>query len=338
MLHPIRPSRRSFGFTLVELLVVIGIIAVLISMLLPALNAARRQANTVTCLSALKQHANAYAMYAADNQGWWPVSAHYWVGAEAPTLRDKRYHDFIAKYLMSPQSVTDSAGVTYTDANMNFNGTVGFEATVGKYATHGEFGTKMDPVWIGTMRDRNSVLWGCPTWNRFGAAATQYNFGSNNGYAMNPFPLAPNDRDTTPPMPPSENEETATAWIISAGHTASAGPEFKGRYFKASAWKRGSERALLFDALQSGGYWTNTAYTAPAGKVNNKWPFLPENPVGAVFPARGHQSAIPFDWNRHAKAAVGSVKPNDISMNVLFVDGHAATISVREAYRAVRFN
>jgi len=66
--------RRRHGFTLVELLVVIGIIAVLISLLLPALNRARAHAISVQCLSNLRQIGQISFQYAQENGGWLPPS------------------------------------------------------------------------------------------------------------------------------------------------------------------------------------------------------------------------------------------------------------------------
>lgn len=70
-------TKKSHGFTLVELLVVIGIIAVLVSILLPALNRARASAVMVQCQSNMKQLAQGVILYATENGGFYPSNDSY---------------------------------------------------------------------------------------------------------------------------------------------------------------------------------------------------------------------------------------------------------------------
>ena len=82
-------NRRVGGFTLIELLVVIAIIALLIAILLPSLEAARRQAKMSACLSHIKNIASSSRVYEADDPQGWGIPVHpaqYKQNASNPTF------------------------------------------------------------------------------------------------------------------------------------------------------------------------------------------------------------------------------------------------------------
>ena len=74
---PTNVGPASRAFTLVELLVVIGIIALLIGLLMPVLGRAREAAKTTACLSNLRQMGTAAAAYVAEHRGFYPPSQWY---------------------------------------------------------------------------------------------------------------------------------------------------------------------------------------------------------------------------------------------------------------------
>ncbi len=103
-----QPSCRRTGFTLVELLVVIGVIALLIGLLLPALAAAREESKRVKCLSNLRQMLIAVNVYADNSKGSYPPA--YWYSGSGPTFAETDW-DFTTT--MSPSGAVTTPGLLW---------------------------------------------------------------------------------------------------------------------------------------------------------------------------------------------------------------------------------
>ena len=101
--------RRIRAFTLVELLVVIGIIALLIAILLPSLNKARQQAQLVACLSGMRQIGLAMNAHASEHRNHFPLAAEIWGAADA-----------------TPQALGDVGMKNYTYMTDTYNISISF--------------------------------------------------------------------------------------------------------------------------------------------------------------------------------------------------------------------
>jgi prepilin-type N-terminal cleavage/methylation domain-containing protein len=341
-----RTAGSRGGFTLVELLVVIGIIALLISILLPSLNAARRQANTIKCAAALRQIGNAFQMYAGDNKYTFPV-----VKWQAPSI---------------DTMVLDYAGKTYTVAH----GTAISDQTdafywynfIAKYLTQAQFGSCNIQDYTGLPQATQdlmnytasrSVLWGCPSWAGSTSSSTKWNVietpYSNGkvstyecGYTMNPFPFY-SAAYPSPSDPLFPQAATNYVGLSDPKHTMAEGNAAQfggaGHWPKQTEYTRPSERALVVETT----LWLFGFGPAPANHVlQGQYPQFPNRIL------EGNSGTTQFDYYRHGikprldtstgrYATAGGLPAGKLATNICFSDFHVETVTdARLAYKSIR--
>lgn len=306
---PATSSAPRAAFTLVELLVVIGIIAILISTLLPALARARRAANTVKCSAALRQLGDAFKLYSIDNKGKYPVVKWYIRPTTAPPrpvlsngnqVTALYWQDFLAKYV-SKNSALNSQG-------MDPNNQSGFALA------------------------RAGIFWGCPEWQgRHGGTVTPADGISpyENGYSYNWWCnyTAENSIDAAGTGQHAPYSGTAIDDPIENG-IVGAWPLYR-------RWQPSAERALVTESI----LWllwvvgTSSNHQVGAQVSYNISPM----PIGYTTP--GYNT---FDRYRHGLyppiRADGYFDPRKgrVAFNTLFGDGHVVTMqSIGEGFRSV---
>lgn len=305
-------DRRSpRGFTLVELLVVIGIIALLVSILLPSLSAARKQAAATRCLSNLRQIGNAFFMYGNDHKGVWPVTVwrpphgapdRYNYATDPPgttTSRPWYWHMFIQKYVNS------------------------------RIARDVSTGQDRDYIY------KNNVIWGCPEWRPWVDLSFNGGFNADEvGYGMNWAPTyrpdfpTPTNPDVQRVPSDSVNLAQSPAWENRAYYNM-VGNNKPGRFFKQTQWTDPSERGLVCDS----------EYFAPALDVPPGADGFPQRQPIHVYQLYG---AYNLDFFRHGKP--GKVVSQSFEMqgakvgiNMLYCDGSVRTLnSYKDVYLALR--
>jgi prepilin-type N-terminal cleavage/methylation domain-containing protein len=141
--------RTRQGFTLIELLVVIAIIAILMAILMPALNRVKEQGRTIKCLGGLKSWNLTFAMYVEDNDGRFPsgeTAQGFWWITQMPDQYESYKRNPLWFCPTAKAPIRDEHGVTIPTFNI-FNawgiytradhGTINADGIAGSYGISG---------------------------------------------------------------------------------------------------------------------------------------------------------------------------------------------------------
>ena len=312
------PPQTPVGFTLVELLVVIGIIAVLIAILLPVLSSAKKQANATKCAAALRELGNALNLYAVEFRGYYPPVQLRTAGGRTYSLYETTY------------PVAGSGGEQVYPYWHNF---------ISKYVTRGKVGGEAtDSISISETKNR-TIIWGCPEWE---GIRTSTVFGGINrvqtGYGMNLWPTFMPDY----PKPPAVYPEGAgyplrsrdRNLLIDWGSTFATGAF----HLQKTYGRMGAQRMLLSDSH---------SWAAEAARVLPSATTIANQQLGVSYVTYTQTTAsrTTVDFFRHGKLPPVSTTNPPVTaneggkpgFNVLWADGHVTLeTDKRTAYRGLR--
>ncbi len=285
-------SRSKQAFTLVELLVVIGIIAILIALLLPALNAAREQAKAAQCLSNLRSIGQGMAMYSNDFKGYvvpgfirkQPAGGRgeeTWATMLAVRgyIKGASQLDFVTPDPAEPfpgETAWDAAG---SSGNTVFRCPSGLDFKWTNNAAGPHAASKTDGINSFFWRRQSQIFAGD------GAASQGFSPMVDNWYAFNgAIPTFPNIRANT-------NQAPAFP-MRTLGFIRGTGETF-GTLVKTSQIKKSSEMVMIFDGLQCHDIDTNRISLRHAKGTQTNVLFADGHAVGVTGSSKAKTGDLP---------------------------------------------